>query len=204
MKIYKNIEQRSFEWLDLRRGKLTGTLLKKIVGGAKARESCFYEVLAERLSVADVGDAENAMERGIRLEGEALSEFEKKSKKLIEPAAFVESETRGIGYSPDGLMKTGKKYTEDIEIKCLSSGNHVRAWLTGEVPEEYMPQIIQGFIVIPDLQVRHVVFYDPRIAVKPYFVIKVERENVADMIQEYVDVCHYAATLTLRSAVVSC
>lgn len=182
MRIVK-VEQKTPEWIEVRRGKVTGTQLKRIAGGAKAAETAYYEILAEKLTVSDGYDNEAAMDRGVRLESEAISEFEKRSGKKVEIVGFVISDwSNEVGYSPDGLIKVGKKYREDIEVKCLSSGNHVRAWLTGLVPDDYMDQVVHGFIVNDELQTRYVVFYDPRISVKPYHVIKVERSGVEQQI----------------------
>jgi len=186
MKIYSQIEQRTPEWFELRRGKITGTMLKRIVGTPKAKETAYYELLAERLTVQNLDEKEDPMARGSRLESEAVAEFEKKTKKKVEQVGFAESSfSKWAGYSPDGLVKSGKKYSEDIEIKCLDSKNHVRAWLTKEIPEEYFEQIVQGFIVNEDLERRNVVFYDPRISIKPYFVITIERESVEKEIADY-------------------
>ena len=180
-------EQRSPEWFENRKGKITGTGLKKLLGTPKARESYFYEILAERLSTSNViEDDEANMARGVRLEPEAVAEFEKRSKLKVESAGFVLSDfNRNVGYSPDGLLKKGAKYPEDVEVKCLTSANHVRAWLTKKIPDEYVPQAIHAFIVNPDLKKRHFVFYDPRITVKPYFVIEVSREDAEKMSVEY-------------------
>jgi len=181
MKIYSQIEQRTPEWFELRRGKITGTMLKRIVGTPKARETAYYELLAERLTVQNLDEKEDPMMRGSRLESEAVAEFEKKTKKKVEQVGFAESSfSKWAGYSPDGLIKNGKKYSEDLEIKCLDSKNHVRAWLTKEIPEDYFEQIVQGF-----MERRNVLFYDPRISIKPYFVIVVERKDVEKEIEDY-------------------
>lgn len=185
MKIHK-IDQKTPEWLELRKGKVTGTGLKKIVGGVKTQESYFYEMLAERLTVSDGFDNESALDRGVRLEDEAREKFEKKSKVIVETVGFLQSDDdANIGCSPDGLIRKGKKYTEAVEIKCLSSGNHVRAWLTNSVPDEHMPQVVQAFIVNKDLQVMHVVFYDPRIKIHPLHIINIERKQITELVKEY-------------------
>jgi hypothetical protein len=181
MKIHK-IEQRTPEWLELRRGKVTGTGLKKLMGGPKTQDGYFYEVLAERLMVSDGFDQEAPIDRGVRLEAEAREAFEKKTGKIVETVGFIEGDIKNSGCSPDGLIRKGKKYVESVEIKCLVPRNHVRAWLTDTVPEEHMPQIIQAFIVNKDLKTMYSVFYDPRIKVHPLHIIKVERADIEDEI----------------------
>ena len=178
------MEQRSNEWFEARKGLVTGTGLRKIVGTKNAQDTYFYEILAERLMVSDGSEGEAPMDRGIRLETEARQAFEKKVGVTVEEVGFVQG-FAGSGYSPDGLIKKGKKYSQGVEIKCLGSGNHVRVWLTNEVPDEYMPQIIQAMIVNDDLETMHVVFYDPRIKQHPLHIIKVERSDVEDTIKEY-------------------
>ena len=185
MKIHKKLEQRSPAWFEVRKGMVTGTGLKKIVGRKDSQESYFYDIIAERLMVSDGSEGENAMDRGVRLENEARTAFEKKVGVSVEEVGFVQGGAGLGGYSPDGLIKKGKKYIEGVEIKCLGSGNHVRAWLTNTVPDDYMPQIIQAFIVNTDMKKMWVVFYDPRIKQHPLHIIEVNRKPIADMIQEY-------------------
>ena len=185
MKILK-MQQRSPEWFDARKGHITGTGLKKVIGRKDSQESYFYEILAERLAISDGSEAESAMDRGVRLENEALEAFEKKTGNIVESVGFIESsENQGIGCSPDGLIRKGKKYTGSIEVKCLNSGNHLRAWIEDKIPDEYMPQIIQAFIVNNDLQTMWSVFYDPRIKQHPLHIIKTERKEIAETIKEY-------------------
>lgn len=184
MKIY-NVEQKTDEWKLLRKGKVTGTDLKRIVGTPTTRESCFYDILAERLAVgADL--EESAMDRGNRLEIEAIEAFEKETGKLVEVVGLTESTSNSfIASSPDGLIKNKGKYTEAVEIKCLSDGNHVKGWLKNEIPKEYYPQSIQYFVVNPDLEKLYFVFYNPRITVKSLHIIELDRLNADDDIAEY-------------------
>jgi putative phage-type endonuclease len=179
------MEQRTPEWFTARKGLVTGTGLKKIVGRKDSQESYFYEIIAERLMVSDGSEGEAPIDRGVRLEDEARKAFEKEVGKVVEEVGFVQGGANLGGYSPDGLIKKGKKYTEGIEIKCLGSGNHVRAWLTDQVPEEYMPQIIQAFIVNTDLVRMYAVFYDPRIKQHPLHIIEVSRKELKDTIEDY-------------------
>ena len=139
-----NILQGSTEWLHKRKGVVSGTVLKGIMGTPKARLEAFYEVLAERLTVGVEEDYENAMDRGLRLEPEAISLFEFETGKKVERTGICESdENPQIGNSPDGLIGD----TEAIEVKCMGGKNHVKMWLTNEIPDEYVWQATQYFIV---------------------------------------------------------
>lgn len=176
MKVYK-VEQRTPEWHSLRRGKITGTGLKKILGTASTRNTYFMEVLAARLSVDD-GQEETASERGNRLEERAISEFEKASGKIVSKVGFCESdENQFIASSPDGLIENDGKYTEAVEVKCLSSANHIKAWLDNAIPEDHIPQCLQYFIVNPELETLYFVLYDPRVTIHPLHIIEMKREK---------------------------
>lgn len=186
MKIY-NIEQRTIEWHQLRAGKVTGTGLEKLLASEKAKETYFYEKLAERLSVVNKAEEEETpMARGIRLEEEAASVFAKKTGKKVDRVGFIQSGfNQNIGYSPDFIIRKGKKVEEDIAVKCLSSGKHVRAWLEKKIPDDYYAEVFQPFIANEDLKTLYMVFYDPRITVKPYHVIEVSRGEAEVMAKEY-------------------
>lgn len=149
------------------------------------RENYLYEILAERLSVDD-GMEESAMDRGERLEQDAIEAFERTTGKIVDRIGFVESdENELMGFSPDGLIAIDGYYTEAVEIKCLSSANHVRAWIENEIPKEHYPQIIQAFIVNELLQKLYFVLYDPRIPVHPVHIIIVDRELLSPDIEAY-------------------
>jgi len=120
-----NISQKTDKWFHIRKGKITGTQLKNIMGTPKARQEMIYEVLAERLTVGveSEGDYENAMERGSRLEPDAISAFELETNKSVERVGFVEDDDNPlIANSPDGLIGE----TEAVEAKCLGGKNHIK------------------------------------------------------------------------------
>jgi len=180
MKIYKDIIQRSDEWHNLRHGKITGTGLSRVCGSKTKKDTFYYEYLAQRLSTESLS-TENAMQRGIRLEDEAIEKFETETGILTEKVGFCQSdENKFIGISPDRLIKKNGKYEESVEVKCLSSGNHVKIWLTNEIPAEYMFQCMQYFIVNKETQKHYFVSYDPRITVHPLHIIEIKREDIEE------------------------
>lgn len=170
------------EWLAARRGKITGSRLKDIVvkRGTGYKQG-FYELIAERLAVP--ADDENPMDRGTRLEEEAIARFVKETGKKVDTSLviWVREDNESIAVSPDGII--GK--TEAVEAKCLSSATHIKAWLTKQVPDDYEMQKIQYFIVNDSLKKLHFVFYDPRIPCKDYFVLEISREDVQAEVDEY-------------------
>jgi putative phage-type endonuclease len=184
MKKFNNIVQGTPEWHQKRKGVITGTTLKDIMGTTKKREDAIYEMVAERLTVGvDGGDYESPMDRGTRLEPDALAEFALQTGKTIEITGFVEKDDNAlIGYSPDALIEGTDE--EDVEVKCPGGKNYVKMWLTDKVPEEYSWQVVQAFIVNPKLQKRYFVGYNPDISIHPIHIIEVTREESLEAIKE--------------------
>lgn len=170
-----DIEQKSDEWHHIRKGKITGTTLKAIMGTPKARQEAIYEKIAERLTVGVVDEFENAMERGNRLEPDAIASFELETGKQVERIGFCEDDDNAmICNSPDGLIGE----TEAIEAKCMGGKNHVKMWLTNKVPDEYEWQVVQYFIVNEKLEKLYFVGFSPDIPVHPLHIIEVKREEI--------------------------
>lgn len=188
MKIYNEIEQQTPAWHYLRKGKVTGTTLKAIIGTPKAYKDAFYTIVGERLTEGDMDSDERPMDRGNRLEDQARAMFEFKTGKKVKITGFCESdENQFIGFSPDGLIDQDDNgiFTEDIEIKCPETKNYVKAWFENEVPEEYYPQVIQSFIVNEKLEKKYFVLYHPEIKVHPMHIIEVHRGDVQSDIANY-------------------
>lgn len=177
--------QKSPEWQQVRKGVVTGTTLKQIMGGAKAYDSAFYEIVSERLTVGlDEEEYESDIDRGNRLEPEAIAEFELETGLVVEKIGFAESDSsKFVGQSPDGLIGE----TEAIEVKCPAGKNHVRIWFTDQVPEvsgcDYKDQVVMYFVVNDKLQKLYFVSYNPKIPVHPLHIIEVTRESIAEDIE---------------------
>ena len=174
------------EWLEYRNGKSMGSSLKDLVvkrgTGEKIR---FYEIIAER--IAQPSDGEDVIERGHRLEPEAIQLFSEKIGKEVDTSLVIweREDNTSIAISPDGFMEGGK---EAVEVKCLSSARHIEAYLTMTVPDEYEYQVLQYFIVNDNLETLYFVMYDPRMPEKlqlHYFIIT--REQLADQITMYTE-----------------
>lgn len=156
----------------------------------------YYELIAERLGVPPE-DAENQMERGSRLEADAVAAFSEFSGKEVDTSLLIwtRDDNESIAISPDGVISE----TEAVEAKCLSSARHIEAYLTQQIPDEYRMQALQYFMVNDKLQTLHFVFYDPRFAMFAsleqkkvqsieFFVIKLERTaELQKEVDEYLD-----------------
>lgn len=193
------------EWLFNRRGKITGSRLKDIVvKRGTGKKIGYYELIAERLGVPPETD-ENAMERGHRLEVEALDRFEKETGRKVDRSLYIwtRDDNESIAVSPDGVVEETDA-TEAVEAKCLSSARHIEAWLTKEIPDEYQFQKLQYFIVNDKLEKLHFVFFDPRFAMftpsgelqvgedvrkvpLDYFELEINRADVQKEVDEYLE-----------------
>lgn len=168
-------------WLAARRGLITGTKAGSLFSKRDGKPlKGFYEIIAERVAVPH--DGENVMDRGKRLEDEALERFMAETGKKVDTSLVIctRDDDPAIAYSPDGLI--GK--TEDVEVKCLNSAAHIEAWITKEVPSEYQAQIIQGFVVNDILKTRYMAFYDPRMP-RDFFYLTINREAVQADVDTY-------------------
>ena len=172
------VEQKTEKWQQLRKSKITGTTLKSIMGTPKARQDAFYEIVAERLTVGVENDEyENPIDRGNRLEPDAIAMFELETGKKVERVGFCEADTNPmICNSPDGLIGE----TEAIEVKCMGGKNHIKMWLTNEIPEEYKWQVVQYFVVNEKLKKLYFVGYNPDIPAHPLHIIEIKREELTE------------------------
>lgn len=185
MKIIDNIPQNSPEWLELRKGKITGSKLSDIVTlRGSGRKIGFYQLIADKLSLDD--ESEDGTERGHALEREGIEALSSKIGIDFEQVGLCcHDEYPDIANSPDGLAKIEGKYSVAAEVKCLSGARHIEAWHTKELDNSYRFQALQYFIVNPDLETLYFAFYDPRIASIPIHYLTLKREDFAEDIQKY-------------------
>jgi hypothetical protein len=118
MKIYKDIEQGSEEWLNLRLGKISCSNLGKLFTGGKGltRKSYIRELAYERRTGERVPKKfkSEAMQYGNDTESEARLDYMLKFNQKVEQIAFCEYNDH-FGGSPDGLIDSDGV----LEIKCL-------------------------------------------------------------------------------------
>ena len=146
-----DIQQGTDEWLALRRGVITASTIGKLLtptGKAAKNDSArtqLLQLLAERIT----GESEPSyynddMARGHLLEPLARDLYSESFDPVVE-CGFITMEfgTTTIGYSPDGLVGDDGL----IEIKAPRPKGHLRSLLSGEVPAEYLPQVMTGLAV---------------------------------------------------------
>lgn len=188
------IEQKSDEWQTLREGAITGTKIGKLFAKSRKADELFdtakpnlqfYQILAERLAVgtADGIDGVSAMERGNLLENEAIQAVTDNLNlnNWITGNVWQDSNNPGFLCSPDAYENIDKP-TWAIEIKCLSSANHIKAIYENKRPNDYDSQVLNYFLINPDLQTLYFGMYDPRffsekLQLKIFTIKRVEIEN---------------------------
>jgi hypothetical protein len=169
----------------------------------------YYELIAERvarpITPNDYVDQLNGqlfsmMARGHILEPEALKAFEDSTHKTLwkDPSVvcrfmscvWEREDNPSIYISPDAVIMPDEgtpltaPITEAVEIKCLSNAETIKAFLTGEYPQEYLPQVIKYFVVNEDLEILYFVLYTDCIPGLELQIWKITREQIADKIAE--------------------
>ena len=201
MQIIKVSQSKDREaWLELRRGVVTSTKAKEVAPPKRgnATPQGIYELLAEKVAVAK--DGEKEMERGLRLEDEALLLTQKKYELDLDldPGMWLSDDGK-IAVSPDA-SQVGDKPTYAAEAKCLDSKNHLQVILNNELNKklpnynpidalafartDFKPQVIQYFVVNDSLETLYFTVYDDRIAIDKaiHYVIIIKREDVAEFV----------------------
>jgi len=118
------MEQRSEEWFEARRGKITGTVAWRLLGSDAVIKELAIEKYAEAHSTCDLSSRSiNSpdVNRGIEEEGGVRARFEMEHNVEISEVGFIKKDDF-CGCSPDGLIG------EDggIEIKCPAYKNHLK------------------------------------------------------------------------------
>jgi hypothetical protein len=184
MKTYRELEQGSLEWLQLRLGKVTGTRLKKLM--SKDNLGLIDELIAEMVSeqVEDTPISQS-MQRGSDLEPIARKAYEDFTGHKVEVFGFLQSDKyEWFGLSPDGLINENGVYRKGIEIKCPDTDTHVRYIRQDTLPVEYKHQVYSYFIVNEDHIEHDFVSFDNRFTIKPIHIVNIRREDIKEELNE--------------------
>ena len=170
MKIY-NFEQRTEDWYNIRKGKMTASNADTIIANGKGLETYIYNLMAEYYSSAEKENYINAdMQRGIDLEPEARLEFEFYTDLDVQEVGFVEYNDF-IGVSPDGLVGDDGL----IEIKCPNDSIYFKLLLSNNIKPEYIAQM-QMQMYVTDRQYCYFVSYNPNFE-KSLYIKKINRDE---------------------------
>lgn len=177
------------EWMNWRLGKITGSRLKDILPGRNGEvKKGRWEMVAERLiGSAALAEDEKPMDRGTRLEPEALERFAKETGKKLDTSliSWAREDDESIAISPDAVI--GNK--EAVEVKCLNAASHIEARVTNRIPKNtagYEEQADQYFCVNDKLKTLYFVFYDPRFpSGLDFFYLTIHRKDREEQIASY-------------------
>lgn len=188
------VEQRSSEWFDLRKGKITSSEIHKILGRDPLTDTA-RTYLLEKVSEVYGGVVEPAtgaaLEWGTELEPLAIQVYEERTGVVVEKASFVPFSDH-YGGSPDGLLLP----EGIIEVKCPHrSVNHFKHGLI-DSPEKfkktapnYYYQCISNMICTKTKWCDFISF-DPRVE-DPYqmFIYRLElSEDEVEFIKERLEI----------------
>lgn len=179
MRIIRDIEQGSEEWLKVRLGKVTASKLADVMSKgrgkapSKTRESYMFQLAAEIMTGAPVETFKSsAMEWGNLCEPQARAMYEFEYCVDVEQVAFVEVSER-FGVSPDGLVGSNGL----LEIKCPNTTTQLKRYLGGVFDEAYKAQV-QGQLLATEREWCDFVSFDPRInGVAQFFCVRVNRDD---------------------------
>lgn len=149
--IYPDLEQRSDEWNQLRRGIVTASAVGKLltptlrVADNDVSRGLTTTLAAERIAGWTEDTAMTSdMWRGVEMEPYARDIYSGHYQQAVEVGFMLrEEDSWQLGYSPDGLVADHGL----IEIKCPRAKTHLNTILADEVPAFHMPQLQAGLLV---------------------------------------------------------
>jgi putative phage-type endonuclease len=184
MKIYKDLEQGSDDWLKIRLGKITGSRVKDVF---KADNLSLVDELISELVTEQIEDNYESedMIRGKTMEPIARRAYEELMNCKVEKVGFISSgKYPWLGYSPDGLIMNGEHYYKGIEIKCPRTKNHVKTIRQNKVPAEYKPQVLLIFLIAKHVEEVDFITYDNRFYIRPIHIVNVKRSECEEDLKE--------------------
>ncbi len=178
---YKEFDQQSGKWLQMKLGKVGGTGMKKLM--SKNNLELIDELIAQEGSgLHEETFTTAAMQRGIDLEPTVRKLFTKMHPDIPiqEVGLLVSEEYPIICNSPDGITDCD---TVAIEIKCPGTKKHVQYIRQGGFMSDYKYQVLSYFFINPKLERLYCISFDDRYKPKPYCEYLVRREEVEAELQ---------------------
>lgn len=171
------MDQRSPEWFEIRRGKLTASrvsdALAKLKSGGVAASVERYQtdLVLERLGCTPERFVSADMEHGTNTEAEAAAAYEYVSGNKLWNVGFADhGKIKMFGCSPDGLI--GADGQGMVEIKCPASHTHIKTLLGKTIEKKYRDQM-QAQMLVCNREWCDFVSYDPRMP--PHLTMYKER-----------------------------
>lgn len=142
MEVFKDIEQGSQEWLNMRLGLITCSEIKTIRADGAGAQTYINGLAYERITgeSSAVFSGNLWTERGHELEPVAREAYERKTAFEVEQVSFIKN--LGFGYSPDGLVGDNGL----IEIKAKQPKDQIALLRSGNIPNEHLDQLDGGLL----------------------------------------------------------
>lgn len=147
-----DVEQRSPEWLQLRAGIVTASVVGQLltptlrVADNDTSRALTLSLVAERITGhIEEGYVNNDMLRGVYEEPRARDLYAETTGQQVTECGFMRYTADGLtlGYSPDGLV--GERGL--LEVKCPRPKGHLATILADEPPARHMAQMQAGMLV---------------------------------------------------------
>jgi len=186
MIVHKNLIQGSDEWLQIRLGKITGSMVHNIMSNGRGGKpsamthSYMMQLIADKLTGKPPEQFKSKeMLWGNECEGAARERYKFESGNDVDEIGFYELNDY-VGYSPDGVINDDGL----LEIKCPKSTTQLHRFFEDlGLPKDYKPQVQFGLLVT-GRQWCDFVSYDPRLPDSSgYLITRIERdeEYIKDM-----------------------
>lgn len=188
MKVWKDVEQRSEKWFELRCGHPTASNFARLLTPTGKDSSQWHDYALE-LCAACIRPDEIQWEgnfhtdRGEALEPEAADEFSKIMGLELEAVGFVTRDDMVVGCSPDRLIVVNGEYVAGLEIKCPLSKIHAKYLVEGKLPEQYKGQV-HGGMCVTGLNYWYFMSYCP--GLNP-FILRVDRDGYTEILSDALD-----------------
>jgi len=141
--IIHNMDQRSDEWFEIRKKKMTASHGQEIGNCGKGLTTYIRKIMYEYFSSAERESFGNKhTERGTQLEPEARFIYEMETGCKVEEVGFIEH-SEFVGCSPDGLIGTDGM----IEIKCPDDKGYLDLLLDEKPESKYIWQMQMQMLV---------------------------------------------------------
>ncbi|MFH1302646.1 MAG: lambda exonuclease family protein [Planctomycetota bacterium] len=165
-------EQGTPEWCTFRLGRVTASHFSDVLSTGSTRKTYMMKLLAERMTGEPLETFSTKwMEEGNETEPQARDYYAELNGVGVEQVGFIELGD-DIGCSPDGLVGDDGM----VQIKCPFPSTHLGYILKGTLPSQYKAQV-QGELWVADRQWSDFISFDARVKSRPYWSVRVLRDE---------------------------
>jgi hypothetical protein len=203
MIIHDVVEQGTDEWLDLRKGKFTASIAKKLLTPTGKVSSQFRgemgRIIAETLNLQPPEPHIETywMARGSELEAEARAWFTVDTGHHVMEVGFIESDSHLVGVSPDGIVGDASTDIIPLELKVPKPSTHITWLIKGELPPEHLGQV-HFAMAVTGAPFAYFMSYNPDITP---LIIKVERDDYTEKMVNAIEVYEAEFKWSLNSII---